>query len=106
MRKEAEIILNQCSEVASKILETSNYSEIEQLILIYINFFDQVSDILKEHYYNDIALRLEYLNNNVQKHLSELKIKIKQEIHKENIKNDVSNKFNFKILDSIIDKKV
>ncbi len=106
MRKEAEILLNQFSEVASKIQAVSDYSEIEKLIPIYLNFFDQITLILKEDYLDDVASKLQEINLKVQEHLTTLKLQIKQEISKENIKQDMSNKFNLKIVERVIDKKV
>ncbi|MGC8768705.1 hypothetical protein [Calditerrivibrio sp.] len=108
MRKEAEILLKQISDIASKIRSTSEYEKIEETLSIYLNFLDQLISILKDHPFEDIAMNLSIINNDLNIHLNEMKKKVKNTIESTNRKVVVSNRFNntHKELESLIDKKI
>ncbi|MGC8925077.1 MAG: hypothetical protein ACP5LO_03520 [Calditerrivibrio sp.] len=108
MRKEAEILLKQISDIASKIRSTSEYEKIEETLSIYLNFLDQLISILKDHPFEDIAMNLSIINNDLNIHLNEMKKKVKTIIESTNRKVVVSNRFNntHKELESLIDKKI
>lgn len=108
MRKEAEILLNQISELASKIRSTSEYEKVEELLTIYFNFLDQLISILKDEPYEDIATNLNIINNNLNIYLNEMKKRIRDDIESTNRKIVVTNRFNntHKEIESLIDKKI
>jgi len=106
MRKEAEILLKQISEVVSKIISVSDYQKIEELISIYYNFFDQLLSILKEQSFEDIAKDLSDLHLKLINYLEMKKLRIREEIIKSNRKDSVENKFGSKEVISFFDKKV
>ncbi|ADR19101.1 hypothetical protein [Calditerrivibrio nitroreducens] len=108
MRKEAEILLNQISELAFKIRSTSEYEKVEELLTIYFNFLDQLISILKDEPYEDIATNLNIINNNLNIYLNEMKKRIRDDIESTNRKVVVSNRFNYthKEIESLIDKKI
>jgi len=108
MRKEAEILLNQISELAFKIRSTSEYEKVEELLTIYFNFLDQLISILKDEPYEDIATNLNIINNNLNIYLNEMKKRIRDDIESTNRKIVVTNRFNntHKEIESLIDKKI
>ncbi|MCX8084062.1 MAG: hypothetical protein N3C60_03990 [Calditerrivibrio sp.] len=96
MEKEAEIILKQLSDVATKIINTNSIEIIEELIPIYDNFFDQLITIITSNQVITkelLAGKMEELNRNVIEHLSIIKGDIQQDMVKERGKKDIAEKF-------------
>jgi len=109
MRIEFATISKQLSQVASKLLSSTDISAIERDIVIYSNFLNQLLDIAKNGIESDeqaLLSEIEKTHNKLISHLKHIQIGIKSQINQKIVQISTSNKFkNFTENPSIFDKK-